>query len=114
MRSYDIFLIVAISWIAGLVLVPFSLANLNNTITFCRDANTSVIIESYEVCGTSPVLNPSNSFCQNYTQTREELCASGCDTNVGTCIPPPIDRTFTLAVIFIGIVAFILVLARWY
>ena len=42
----------------------------NNVVTYCKDSNTLVINDTYQVCGASPVLNPGNLNCQNYTNYR--------------------------------------------
>jgi hypothetical protein len=86
----------------------------NNTITYCVDSNTLAINDTFDVCGNSPVLNPGNLNCQNYTRHMEEECASGCDPKTGACTPSPMERVTIIAAVFILVLAFIVYLARRY
>lgn len=78
----------------------------STTISYCKDSSTLAINETFQVCGPSPVLNPSAVHCANYSTHREELCASGCDTKNASCAPLPFDR----ALIIVAIIVFILLM----
>ena len=84
------------------------------SITYCQNSTTLAINDTYEICGGSPVLNPSVLNCQNYTRHREEVCASGCDPNTAACTPLPIDRLAIIGGVIILILGFIVYLARRY
>ena len=105
------YLIIAVFW-AGMSMSSAAFAN--SVITYCKDSNTLAINDTYQVCGNSPVLNPGNLNCQNYTNYREQICASGCDPKTGDCTPSSMDRLIIIAGVIILVLGFIVYLARRY
>lgn len=111
-RIYDRRHLVWVVFWLGLFMVNSVYAD--NTITYCVDSGTVAINDTFQVCGTSPVLNPGSSNCQNYTRHMEEVCAAGCDTISNNCTPLPMNRMFILVGVFIIVLLFIVFLTRRY
>lgn len=82
--------------------------------TYCKDNGTLVINETFTVCGTSPVLNPNSQNCRDYSRTREEVCAAGCDPKTAACTPLMMDRLLIVVLVAILVFGFIVYLARRY
>lgn len=82
------------------------------TVSYCRNSSVLAVNETFEVCGPSPVLNPSAVQCANYSRYREEICASGCDPKSSSCAPLPFDRALLIVGIILFVVFFIWVVRR--
>lgn len=85
----------------------------NPTVTYCLNDSVEVINESYSVCGGSPVLNPDVNFCQNYSNTRQEICAYGCYNSTGTCNPSPVTTALILLLIIVAVIVAVILIWRF-
>jgi hypothetical protein len=90
-----------------LVVMLLAAPSVAQTLTYCVNESVLAVNETFQVCGPSPVLNPSSVHCANYSTHREELCAAGCDPANASCAPLPFDR----ALIIVAIIVFIILIA---
>lgn len=71
----------------------------------CVDNVTLAKNITFDVCSTSG--------CKEYSKLTNEFCEFGCDPKNNQCVPPPINRMGFVAVVFIGIIAFIIIVRRF-